>query len=105
MPRFIIKLTDEKTNTDYYLEWSTVVDAPVTYGLSLGEFREYYRHEYGQSGMRDFDQRMERVEKTGSSAYQDGFLSTILAHNRAGDSEKSLSREQILELYCRHPKS
>jgi len=28
MPRYIIKLED------YYLEWSTVVDAPVTFGAT-----------------------------------------------------------------------
>ena len=43
MPRFIIKITDEKDNKDYYMMWSTVVDAPVTYGLSLDEFKEYFK--------------------------------------------------------------
>lgn len=33
MGRAIIKLNDGKR--DWYLEWSTVVDAPVTYGMSL----------------------------------------------------------------------
>jgi hypothetical protein len=104
MSRIIIKLTDEKTKTDYYLEWSTVVDAPVTYGLSLGDFREYYRHEYGLSGMREFDERIARVQKAGHSAiWDENYLETILRNNRAGDREKTLTKEQIIELYCRHP--
>lgn len=41
MPRFIIKLTDPKDGLSYYLIWSTVVDAPVTYGLSLDEIKEW----------------------------------------------------------------
>jgi hypothetical protein len=41
MGRFICKFEDK--DDVYYLEWSTVVDAPVTFGMSLEEFKEYYR--------------------------------------------------------------
>lgn len=102
MGRFIIKITDEKFNKDYYMEWSTVVDAPVTYGLDLEEFKEYYKEEYGKSGMNDLNERLERVEKTGSSGIAPfGKLEDLLELNRAGENEETLDKEGILNQYCR----
>ena len=49
MPRYILKINDG--SKDYYLLWSTVVDAPVTQGMSLREFKKYYQSEYGEQGM------------------------------------------------------
>ena len=43
MGRFIIKLSGE--GRDFYLEWSTVVDVPITSGMSLKEFKKYLTHE------------------------------------------------------------
>lgn len=63
MPSFIIKVKDEKFNKDYYMEWSTIVDAPVTYGMSLDEFKEYYKEQYGIKGMEGLEDRMTRVEE------------------------------------------
>ena len=65
MPRYIIKLPTPIG--DRYLEWSSIVDAPITYGLTLEEFTDYYRSEYGDQGMRDLPDRMARVEATGTS--------------------------------------
>jgi hypothetical protein len=40
MPTYICKFQDgEKA---YYLEWSTIVDAPITTGMSLQEFKQHY---------------------------------------------------------------
>jgi hypothetical protein len=102
MPTYIIKLTDEKDNTDYYMEWSTVVDAPITYGLSLEEFKEYYQTQYGTAGMRDLGYRMERVEEKGTSALPPfDNMDEVLKHNRAGEGETCLDKEGLLERYCR----
>lgn len=49
MPRYIIKIKDK------YFEWSTIVDAPVTNGMSLTEFRSYYQSEYGEDAMKNLD--------------------------------------------------
>lgn len=57
MGRYILKIKD------HYLEWSTVVDAPVTFGMLLPEFKEYYRDEYGRDGYRELKHRLERVEE------------------------------------------
>jgi hypothetical protein len=97
MPRYIIKLTDN--DKDYYLLWSTIVDAPVTHGMSLEDFKIAYEQEYGRSGMSDLSQRLERVEQTGSSEYM-GNLESLLGHNRAGENESCLTKEEIIKKYC-----
>lgn len=104
MPRFIIKLTDEKTNRDFYLMWSSVVDAPITYGMDLGDFREWYRFEYGNQGMNVFEQKIQTVNERGISSwpYYKNLDEAILC-NRAGENETQLSKEQLLDKYCINP--
>lgn len=104
MPRFICKVQDG--DNAYYLEWSTVVDAPVTTGMSLDEFKAYYRDEYGrhsfESPLSDgFEERMKRVEEKGVSARDYKSFDDLIGCNRAGKDETCLSKEQIIEWYCR----
>lgn len=99
MPRYIVKLTD--AGRDYYLEWSTIVDAPVTSGMSLKEFRSHYQQEYGREGIRGLDERMNRVESTGTSSHHHDSAEDTISCNRAGDGETRLTMEQIIDHYCR----
>lgn len=101
MGRFIIKLEDK------YLEWSTVVDAPVTFGMTLDEFKAYYKDEYGASGMHGLDERLKRVEEKGTSSMIDDSLDSVISHNRAGKNETHLSKKKLIEWYvvkCQEPK-
>ena len=100
MPKYIIKLRDDKLSRDWYLEWSTIVDAPITFGMSREEFEHYYLVEYGEAGMRDdFSERMRRVEENGTSGPFG--LHSLLVANRAGTAEAHLGYEEIVERYCR----
>lgn len=98
MPRFICKITDN--DQSWYLEWSTVVDAPVTYGMTLEEFKEYYKDEYGRQGMGDLDKRLERVEAKGTSSLMHDSAEDVMDWNRAGKDGSSLSRQQLIDVYC-----
>lgn len=100
MPRYICKFTDDATQRDYYLEWSTVVDAPVTYGMTLEEFTDYYRNEYGRAGEADLEERMKRVEAKGTSSQVDGDVRSLIRGNRAGDKESSMTYNEIVAEYC-----
>ncbi len=101
MPRYICKFEDGDKN--YYMEWSTVVDAPVTWGLSLEEFEDHYRQKYGDEGMRYLPNRMERVEAKGtSSELHDSLEDLIGGYNRAGKNETFLTLEQIVDSFCRN---
>ena len=92
MPQYIAKL-----NGLYFL-WSTVVDAPVTGGMTLPEFREYYQDRFGTEGMRDLPQRMERVAAKGTSSRLDGSVDEMLVANRAGPGETCLDRQGVLSM-------
>lgn len=78
MPRYIIKLND------YYFEWSSIVDAPVTFGMKLEDFKEYYQEAYGIERMRDLDYRLERIEMFGTSSVTPTTPWDMIKGNRAG---------------------
>ena len=82
-----------------YLEWSTIVDAPVTELMTLEEFETHYRYQYGQEGMDGLPRRMKRVEDRGNSFFGGMTNDDIIRHNRAGEGETKLTREEIIEQY------
>lgn len=92
MPNYIIKLDD------YYLEWSTIVDAPISWGMKLEEFKKYYKEFYVLSDS-NLEDRLKRVEEKGTSAFL-GKLDDVIKNNRAGKNETCLTKEEIIEWYC-----
>lgn len=102
MPVYIVKLTDKKDSKDYYLEWSTVVDAPVTRGMSLDEFKRYYQCRYGEEGFDKLPDRLSRVEQKGTSSIEDRSVESLITLNRAGEAENHLDYDDLIEEYC-HP--
>lgn len=87
-----------------YLVYSSICDAPVTYGMTLAEFKKFYKKEHGEQGMKDLPARLERVEKTGSSGYEDESLKDAVLVNRAGLGETRMTVDQIRDWYCATPK-
>jgi hypothetical protein len=108
MPHYIVKL--DTKDGPRYLEWSTVVDAPVTYGMTLDDFTQYWRKEYGAAADRGdrLEARLRDVESKGTDSYSDASVDATIANNRAGAGETCLTKEQLVEYYChrrgRHPK-
>lgn len=101
MPSYIIKLTEE--NKSWYLEYSTIVDAPITYGMSLDEFKKFYQEEYGCSSMDELEKRLLRVEERGTSAHLYASVDRCIQCNRAGKNETCLTKEQLIAHYCKFP--
>ncbi len=97
MARYIVKL--QKGSEARYLEWSTMVDAPVTYGLTLEEFTEYYELHYGIDALASLPSRMARVEAHGTSSLSDT-LDDLMVLNRAGEKEAKLG--SVDELWKRY---
>lgn len=95
MGRYIVKLADR------YLEWSSIVDAPVSYGMTLDELRAHVKDEQGNDGLRDLPRRLERVDAKGTSAHEDDSADDTIWLNRAGPAETILHREEIIEFYVR----
>ena len=95
MPRYIVKLTDEEG--DWYFEYSTIVDAPVSYALRKDEFTEYYKKAYGEKSMLEFEQRMARVAEKGTSAMDYPNAEETVSFNHAGPRGEDLSPSEMLK--------
>jgi hypothetical protein len=93
MGRCLIKIKD------LYFEWSTVVDAPVTYGMTLDELRARVKEERGNEGLRELPERLERVEEYGSSFQIKTTLEELISTNRAGNNEEKISLNDIYKRY------
>lgn len=102
MPSYIIKL--EHNGESRYLEWSTIVDAPVTYGMPLEEFKVSYIQRYRHSTLQALEERLKRVEQTGISAIDYGSIEELIAVNRAGPNETELTLEEIIRDYFYEPR-
>lgn len=98
MPTYIVKLTYEAV--DYYMEWSTIVDAPTTNGMYLEDFKQFYLSTYGYQEKIKLEDRLKRVEATGTSAFFET-LDFLIESNRAGENQETLSFEQIIDKYCK----
>jgi hypothetical protein len=97
MPKYIIKIKDK------YFEWSTVVDAPTTYGMTEDELREHVQFQDGKTGLDALPERLARVAVKGTSSHMDASLAELLGCNRAGDGETELTEEQIYAKYANPP--
>lgn len=97
MGRYIIKLKD------CYLEYSSIVDAPTTFGMSLKEFKKFYRAQYGENGIHELEARLERVKQYGTSAIPPETAESFLSGNRAGPDESELTPDEIYQAYCVPP--
>lgn len=92
MGRCIIKIKDK------YFEWSTVVDAPVTRGMTERQLTRHIKAEYGNEGLSELHRRLERVAQNGTS-FHGCTLDKLIELNRAGDNETCLTLDEIYEKY------
>lgn len=113
----ILKLAEDK-----YVEWSGVVDAPVSSVMGKKEVEEYLKILHSREEKVEYEtdpkilamkkeiveskvkQRMERVETNGTSSAMAGdTMENTVAGNRAGPREKTLTVTEIIELYTYTP--
>lgn len=81
-----------------YMEWSTVVDAPVSSLMSLEAFKDWYlgRYPYDHDDLSD---RLERVHEYGTSSLEGTTPEDYLSCNRAGEDESYLTKAEIIAQY------
>lgn len=84
----------------WYFEWSTVSDAPSTFGMRRGDFEAYYRDEYGRKGAEDLPSRLGRADAVGTSALDCASAEAVISCNRAGYGETKLTLDEIVQIYC-----
>ena len=114
MPTLAIKLTDPRDHRDWWLRWSTIVDAPTSPALSKEAFARWLREELRRdcpwhAEIPDWDlflthttlpKLLATVERHGTSypALYRGAAQVIWA-NRAGDGEMWLPLEGLIDAY------
>ena len=79
-----------------FFEWSTVVDAPVTYGMTEAEMREHHKLFYGVG--EGVDERIDRAIEKGTSSWTEPSLESLIFHNRAGPDEAEITLDEIMKL-------
>ena len=86
MGKFIVRLdTDQGPR---YAVWSSIVDAPVTYGMTRDKFERWYRREHGREGAEELVARLERADGPSRCSALDGeTLAGLVLVNRCRDYE------------------
>ena len=95
MGRFIVKLDKNK-----YVEWSSIVDAPVTFILNKKEMLSYLDEMYGKSCYFKNRKDINLADEKGTSSFMYG-LEILKSYNRAGEKEEVISFDEIMERYKR----
>jgi hypothetical protein len=92
----------ERDGQEWFLEWSTIVDAPVTYGMDKAELRAYVKEKYGTDGLEHLDPRINRARAHGHSFMDDPSetAADYIVPNRAGPGETELSLDELIDAYC-----
>lgn len=83
-----------------YLVWSSVADAPLSYGLPSDAFADFARDEYGHifNGA-SLETKMALADRLGSSRPGYETLEELIAGNCAGIDGSSLTLDEIVEVY------
>ena len=85
---------------EWWLVWSTVVDAPVTYGMTREELIAWWGEEYGKQGVRNLGPAIARAEEVGTSSHRSPSVEEMIICNRAGVDETRLTEAEIVAMYC-----
>ena len=93
MARIIVKFDSG------YCVWSTVVDAPVTMVCSVDVLRAHYKEEYGNHGLRSFNEQIVLADETGSSSKFNS-KEYFIKSNHAGKDGVWISEKEIEEEYA-----
>lgn len=99
MPKFLMQLPDKR-----FVEWSTVVDAPITYSMSQDELTAWHLEEFGRREHdANFQDRLQRTIEFGTSLRTPESAEDAAIANRAGEGEAEISLQEIAAQY--HPDS
>lgn len=96
MSNYIIKITDSKKLKDYYMEYSTDNYSPVSSGMNISSFKNWYKHTYGNTEYDNLKEKLLLVESNGCSGlYPYDTVESIVLE----------SIETLIYHYCKDRKS
>ena len=102
MPTYIVKIGENR-----YLEWSTVVDAPVSVGMSRDEMKDRLTTPLSSPLPKEVGVDLERIELRLARADEYGTsvrfarmsAEDLVKNNRAGPEETELTFEELVDEY------
>ena len=95
----IFKLTGPD-GREWYGLWSNICDRPLGRLQSWDAFQRDMLADTTKGQQMDFHQRMRRVEQYGTSMQRATSAAALLAGNRAGPQESTLTEAQLLAAYA-----
>lgn len=82
---------------DLYMIWSTVVDAPISWPMTLDELKAEWSSEISE-------QRLQRAQERGTSSMLDGSMEATMEYNRAGPNETHMNPKSVWNFYAKERK-
>lgn len=85
-----------------FMEWSTICDAPLSYFLDEKSFKEHIKENMLPRSSESYETqiiRMERAKVRGTSSFLHESFEDLVAHNRAGLNETTLTIEELWEQF------
>jgi hypothetical protein len=96
MPRFVLCIEDQGER--WFLPWSTIVDAPVAYGMSEEDYRRWFEGEYGRTALFSLDDHIRRAKESGCSMFGETLESALIG-NRAGPDKSEATLSEIVAAF------
>lgn len=81
-----------------WFAWSTIVDAPTTYGGTIEDLAEYIAWKFPDMRLSSFVERTATARERGTDA-PNQTLAELVSWNRAGHGETCLTLEEIKHIY------
>lgn len=87
-----------------YNIYGTIADRPhFESALNLEQLTEVIGHEFGEAGLRELPQRLERAHRTGCSSMRGETLDECITCNRAGPNETNMPVAEFVARYLTLP--
>ena len=83
----------EVDGKEVYVVWSSIVDAPITYGCTMKQVKNFWKEEFGRSGLENLENALKSGVKRIFTVQE---AATV---NRAGKGETHLTPAQIVDYY------
>lgn len=83
----------EVEGKEVFIIWSSIVDAPITYGSTMKQIKNLWKQEFGRSGLENLESALKAGTKRIFTIQE---ASTV---NRAGLNETHLTPAQIVDYY------
>ena len=83
-----------------YNIYGTIADgAYFESALTLNQLKQYIKEEFGEQGLRNLPQRLERAQQKGTSSINANSLEETLLCNRAGKNESHISTKTFIKRF------